>query len=72
LQGTPDVVREGREQRLGAMHSDYRSSIMRQLRDQQVRYAPRERKLEQVENAERLMGEVVPEKAYPYEYVCFR
>jgi RNA polymerase primary sigma factor/RNA polymerase sigma factor len=54
------------------MHSDYRSMMMKQLRDQQVRFAPRERKLEQVENAERLMGEISPDKTYPYEFVCFR
>ncbi len=54
------------------MHSDYRSPIMKQLRDQQVRFAPRERKLEQVENADRLLVELRPEKTYPYEFVCFR
>ena len=54
------------------MHRDYRSPIMRQLRDQQVRYAPRERKLEQLESADRLLAEIRPEKTYPYEYVCFR
>jgi RNA polymerase primary sigma factor/RNA polymerase sigma factor len=45
---------------------------MRQLRDQQVRFAPRDRKLEQVENAERLLAEIESERSYPYEYVCFR
>ena len=29
------------------MHSEYRNPILKQLRDQQVRYAPREKKLEQ-------------------------
>ena len=54
------------------MLSDYRSPIMRQLRDQQVRFAPRERKLEQLENADRLLTEIRADKTYPYEYVCFR
>ena len=31
------------------MHSGYLSPILKQLRDQQVRFAPRKKKLEQVE-----------------------
>jgi RNA polymerase primary sigma factor/RNA polymerase sigma factor len=54
------------------MHTDYQSSILKQLRDQQVRYAPREKKLEQVNRAERLLTEIDPEKTYSYEYLCFR
>jgi RNA polymerase primary sigma factor len=54
------------------MQSDYRSPMIKQLCDQQVRFAPRERKLEQLENADRLLAEVRPEKTYPYEYICFR
>jgi RNA polymerase primary sigma factor len=54
------------------MHSEYRSPIMKQLRDQQVRFAPRERKLEQVESADRLLVEISQDKTYPYEYVCYR
>jgi len=54
------------------MHAEYRSFVVRQLRDQQVRYAPREKKLEQVNRAERLLGEIVPEREYTYEYLCFR
>ncbi len=54
------------------MHTEYRSPFMKQLRDQQVRYAPREKKLEQVENAETLLPDVASRKTYPYEYVCFR
>lgn len=54
------------------MHSEYRSQILKQLRDQQVRYAPRERKLEQVANAEDLLHEIDVEKTYPYELLCFR
>ena len=54
------------------MHSEYRSQILKQLRDQQVRYAPREKKLEQVANAEDLLHEIDDEKTYPYELLCFR
>ena len=37
------------------MHTDYKSTILRQLRDQQVRFAPREKKLEQANRAEKLL-----------------
>jgi len=45
---------------------------IRQLRDQQVRFAPREKKIEQASLAERLLGEIDPDRMYSYEYVCFR
>lgn len=54
------------------MHSAYRSPIIKELRDQQVRFAPRTRKLEQVDRAERLLGEIDPAKTYSYEYLCYR
>ncbi len=54
------------------MHSNYRNPIMRQLRDQQVRYAPRTRKIEQVNRAERLLSELDSGRTYTYEYLCFR
>ena len=54
------------------MHCDYLNPAIRQLRDQQVRFAPREKKLEQVAQAERLLHELDPARAYPYEYLCYR
>jgi RNA polymerase primary sigma factor len=54
------------------MHTDYHNTILKQLRDQQVRFAPREKKLEQVNRAETLLGEIDPEKTYSYEYLCYR
>jgi RNA polymerase primary sigma factor/RNA polymerase sigma factor len=54
------------------MHSNYLSSVLRELRDQQVRFAPREKKVEQVNRAERLLAEIQPGKIYTYEYVCYR
>jgi hypothetical protein len=54
------------------MHSDYVNPAIRELRDQQVRFAPRERKLEQVESAEKLLGELDPARTYTYEYLCYR
>lgn len=54
------------------MHTDYHNAVIRELRDQQVRFAPREKKLEQIERAERLLGELDPSRTYSYEYLCFR
>jgi RNA polymerase primary sigma factor/RNA polymerase sigma factor len=54
------------------MHADYLSPVLRELRDQQVRFAPREKKIEQVNRAERLLGEIKPGKTYTYEYLCYR
>lgn len=54
------------------MHSDYLNPVIRQLRDQQVRFAPREKKIEQAQQAERLLGELDPQAKYTYGYVCYR
>jgi RNA polymerase primary sigma factor len=54
------------------MHREYHSPVLSGLCDQQIRFAPRAKKLQQVEAAERLISEVDPEKTYTYEYVCFR
>ena len=54
------------------MQRVYQSPVLNNLRDQQMRFAPRLKKLQQVESAERLISEIDPEKTYTYEYVCFR
>jgi RNA polymerase primary sigma factor/RNA polymerase sigma factor len=54
------------------MQRDYQSNLIRDLRDQQIRFAPRPKKLLQVEAAERLIAEIDPDKEYPYDYICFR
>src|SRR5262245_43589423 len=54
------------------MHTGYRNPILKQLRDQQVRYAPREKKIEQVDRAEHLLSEIDPARTYSYEYLCYR
>ena len=54
------------------MHTDYLNPIIRQLRDQQVRFAPREKKIEQVNRAEKLLAELDPARTYTYEYLCYR
>jgi len=54
------------------MHTNYLNPAIRELRDQQVRFAPREKKIEQVNQAETLLAELQPNRTYTYEYVCFR
>jgi RNA polymerase primary sigma factor len=43
-----------------------------QLTDQQVRFAPPGKRLEQLRRAERLLNEIDPEKLYPYQFICYR
>jgi len=54
------------------MHRDYCNPAIRQLRDQQVRFAPREKKVEQAHLAEKLLGELDRSRTYTYEYLCYR
>ncbi|HMP79310.1 MAG TPA: sigma-70 family RNA polymerase sigma factor [Pirellulaceae bacterium] len=54
------------------MHNSYYSQEIRALRDQQTRFAPREKKLEQADRAEALLHTIEPERDYSFEYVCYR
>jgi RNA polymerase primary sigma factor len=54
------------------MHSDYKCDSMRALRDQQIRFVPRDKKIEQVDSAERLLRDVQPDRDYNFEFVCFK
>lgn len=54
------------------MHATYQTSLIKQLRDQQVRFAPKSKKIEQIERAEKLLGELDPSRTYSYEYLCYR
>ncbi|MGO9600179.1 MAG: sigma-70 family RNA polymerase sigma factor [Isosphaeraceae bacterium] len=54
------------------MSKAYRHPAMKQLKDQQSRYTPKDRRLEQIERAEQLITEIDGSKHYPYEYLCFR
>src|SRR4029079_3062404 len=64
--------RETTRRRGTSMHSEYLSPILRQLRDQQVRFAPREKKLGKVNRAGKLLSELESARTYTYEYLCFR
>jgi RNA polymerase sigma factor (sigma-70 family) len=50
----------------------YSHPALRQLKEQQTRFAPRDRRLEQLERAEQLHAEIEPGRRYPYDYVVFR
>lgn len=50
----------------------FRHESLKQLTDQQVRFAPPSVRLEQLRNAERLLGEIDVLKEYPYQFVCYR
>lgn len=54
------------------MHTDYLNPVIRQFCDQQVRFAPREKKIDQANRAERLLTELEPKRTYTYEYLCYR
>jgi RNA polymerase primary sigma factor/RNA polymerase sigma factor len=54
------------------MHSDYKCDSIRELRDQQVRFAPRDKKMEQVDCAEKLLRDLQVDRNYNFEFVCFR
>lgn len=45
---------------------------LRQLSDQLVRFTPAFRKVEQAERTNELLGQIQPEKSYPYQYICYR
>ena len=52
--------------------SKFKNPAMKQLTEHQVRYAPRDVRLRQVERAEDLLGEMTPSREYPYAEICER
>jgi hypothetical protein len=54
------------------MHTNYLSLAIRQLRDQQVRFAPHEQQIQQAESAEKLLNELDPKRTYTCKYVFHR
>jgi RNA polymerase primary sigma factor len=50
----------------------YQDQALKELADQQVRFAPPPRRLEQLKRAEQLLTEIDPSKAYPYQFICYR
>ncbi|MDB5350732.1 MAG: polymerase sigma factor, sigma-70 family [Planctomycetota bacterium] len=54
------------------MGQAYRHPALKGLKEQQARFAPRERRLEQIDRAEKLLGEIEIARQYPWEYLVFR
>ena len=52
------------------MHTEYKSESLRQLRDQQVRFAPVPVRMEQVDRAEELALTVDSDRKYSYPDLC--
>lgn len=50
----------------------YKNPALRELADQQVRFAPPARRLEQLKRAEQLLTEIDPKREYPYQFLCYR
>ena len=51
---------------------EYLTPALQELTDQQVRYAPAQRRREQAARAGQLLAEIEPSRLYPYPFVCFR
>ncbi len=54
------------------MTTTFRHPAIQELTDQQVRFAPPARRLEQIKRAEQLIADLDGDKKYPYQFVCFR
>ncbi len=54
------------------MHEYYRDAKLKELRDQLTRFAPKGKKIEQAGLAEKLYGEIEPDRPYAFDYLCFR
>lgn len=50
----------------------FKNLALRELTEQQTRFAPAARRQSQIANAQKLLSEIEPGKTYPYQYVCFR
>lgn len=54
------------------MNNHYVNPGLRQLRDSQVRFAPRDKKLQQAARAEKLLAEIDNERTYNYVDLCYK
>lgn len=52
--------------------SNFNNPALKQLTDQQVRFAPPAKRLQQLTRAEKLLSEIDPNRQYPYQFICFR
>lgn len=52
--------------------TEFKTLALKELTEQQTRYAPTARRQSQIANAQKLVSEIEPGRSYPYSYVCFR
>ncbi len=52
--------------------TSFKYQALKELADQQVRFAPPPRRLEQLTRLERLLAELDLDKQYPYQFICYR
>jgi len=52
--------------------SEFKTKALRELAEQQTRFAPPVRRQVQVASARKLLTEIEADKTYPYQYVCYR
>lgn len=52
--------------------TEFKSTALKELAEQQMRFAPPARRQAQVAAAQKLLEEIEPPRGYPYQYVCFR
>ncbi len=52
--------------------SEFKVQPLKELAEQQTRYAPAGRRAAQAEAARKLLAEIEPSRSYPYQYICFR
>ena len=52
--------------------ANYHSEAVRQLRDQLVRYTPKDKRQTQVDRAEHLIDELVEETVYPFDFIHYK
>jgi RNA polymerase primary sigma factor len=61
----PDII-------TGAESPRFKIAELKELADQQVRFAPPARRQEQMDRAEKLLDEIESGKEYPYQFICYR
>jgi RNA polymerase primary sigma factor len=62
----------GTDEGAWGMGNSYSHPALKQLKEQQARFTPKDRRIEQIDRAEQLLGEIDSDRCYPYEYLCFR
>jgi len=52
--------------------SEFKTKALKELTEQQTRFAPPARRQSQIASAQKLLAEIDAEKKYPYQYICYR